>query len=157
MASAFEISECFAPRPTRFLGIHEHAGWRLKMYSVVYGGEELQRKALDEPLAAALRALPVPAVSAERPGVGFLILHQGRGGDYLVLAWWDRENELPLRVFVKSNSESPAHWRTAQGGESVCVCDLEILWREREAYVRTVMSQAGAADVSAYLKCDGAD
>ena len=66
--------------------------------------------------------------------------------DYLILAWWDRENELPIKVFVKGDSD-PA-WRRARGGESVCVWDLDVLWHEREAYVATLLGpdQAGARE-----------
>jgi hypothetical protein len=41
-------------------------------------------------LALAEAALPQPAVTPARPGVGFLIAHRGRTGNYTVLGWWDR-------------------------------------------------------------------
>lgn len=91
--------------------------------------------------------MPRPAVGDGRPGVGFAILHQGRTGDYLILGWWDRENELPTRVFIRDADG----WRPANGGESFCVWDLRVLWWEREAYVGTVL--AGRDDgVEAYMK-----
>src|SRR5919198_1368337 len=103
----------YAPRPVRFLGPHEHAGWRLKVYGIAFGGGPLERPRFDPGVQLALAALPSPAVTAARPGVGFLILHQGRTGDYAVLGWWDNENELPLRVFVRP--PGAAAWRPAQG------------------------------------------
>jgi hypothetical protein len=66
-----------------------------------------------------------------------------------VLGWWDRENELPLRVFV-SPDLSAGSWRRSEGSESVCVWDLEILWAEREFYVATVL-KPGSGDVAEYL------
>jgi len=132
----------YVARIIRPLGIHEAAGFRFKRYAVDGGFAPFDAGRFAGGIALAEAALPSPAVDDGRPGVGFLILHQGRG-DYLVLAWWDRENELPLRVFVRR--EDGMGWRPASTTESVCVWDLEILWREREAYVHTVLA-GGSVD-----------
>jgi hypothetical protein len=134
----------FAPRPTTFLGVESHRGYSLKVYSIIYGDGPFRRGEFDAGFALALDALPTPAVTADRPGVGFVILHQGKTGHYLILCWWDNENELPTRVFVTDESG----WRAATG-ESFCVWDLEVMWREREAYVGTVLSGKNAIN---YLK-----
>lgn len=133
----------YSPRPIVLLEPIGHEGWRLKVYSIVFGDSAFNRPRFDGGLAAALRELPSPAKTADRPGAGFVILHQGRDVDYVVLAWWDRENELPLRVFVRERVAGKA-WRAARGGESVCVWDLQVIAAERDAYVDTVMG--GGAD-----------
>ena len=106
----------------------------------------------DEGLATAGRALPQPE-GPGRFGVGFLILHQGRGVNYIVLAWWSRENELPMRLFVRSR-ESAGAWRPAAGEESICVWDIEVIKRERDLFVETVLSAAGPASRERYLQAD---
>jgi hypothetical protein len=58
----------------------------------------------------------------------------------LIVCWWDRENELPTRIFIRAEGE----WRPASGGESFCVWDLRVMWWEREAYVHTML--AGRTD-----------
>jgi hypothetical protein len=131
----------FVPRPVRHLGIRSCHGFQLKTYSIVYGDVPLNSNAFEDGMRLAERELPSSAVTAERPGVGFVIMHQGRTGDYLILCWWDRENELPLRVFARDEKG----WRAAAGGESVCVWDLRVIWWEREAYVNTLLS-GGAMD-----------
>jgi hypothetical protein len=55
-------------------------------------------------------------------------MHQGRAADYLILCWWDQENELPTRVFVSS----PQGWRPAAASESIEMIDKEIFIRRRE-------------------------
>ena len=67
----------------------------MKVYSIRYGEEPFDRGRFEAcgPLVRA--ALPQPSCTAGRPGVGFILMHQGRTGDYLILCWWDRENELP--------------------------------------------------------------
>lgn len=136
----------FAERPIRFHGLREPGGYRLKLYSVVYGGGPPEMERFERGLALAFAELPRPAVVPGRPGAGFAILHQGSNANYVVLGWWDRENELPLRVFVRDGA-----WRPARGAESICVWDLELLWHERCAYVETVLAKGEETAVEDYL------
>jgi hypothetical protein len=138
--------ERYHPRPLSYLGVEVLAGLQLKVYAIRYGAEPLDRGRFAAGWARLAADLPRPAVDEGRPGVGFVILHQGRTGNYLIAGWWDRENELPVRVYLGG----PDGWRPAAGGESFCVWDLRVMWWEREAYVGTVL--AGRADgVEAYL------
>lgn len=136
----------YAPRPVRFLGLHLERGFRLKTYSIVHPSAPWVRERFQSGFALALQELPQPALRPDRPGLGFVILHQGRTGDYVVLCWWDRENELPIRVFVRD----PEGWRAARGSESVCVWDLEVIGHERDAYVAALLG--GDAAPEAYLE-----
>lgn len=136
----------YEPRPLSFLGVDSVAGYRLKVYSICYADSPFERERFAGGWALASRALPQPSVIVERPGVGFAIMHQGRTGDYLILCWWDRENELPIRVFLGDADG----WRPASRSESICVWDLRVLWWEREAYVGTVLAGRSGA-LEAYL------
>jgi hypothetical protein len=140
------VFQPYEPRPLDFLGVETVSGFRLKAYAIRFGGAELDKDRFAGGWALARAALPQPAVAASRPGLGFAILHQGRTGDYFVLGWWDRENELPLHVFVRDSNG----WRPAANGESVCVWDLRLIWHEREAYVRTMLA-GSPCDEAAYL------
>ena len=133
----------YAPRAIRFHGVSETDGWRLKRYSIAYGHEPVEWSAFEPALALADAALPRPAVTPERRGLGFVIAHRGRTALYCVVAWWDNENELPVRVFVRDR-DGDAEWRAARGAESFCVWDLQVIGFERDAYVATVL--AGDAD-----------
>jgi hypothetical protein len=136
----------YEPRRLDFLGHETIAGYRLKTYSLRVDDAPLDRERFAAGWSAARAALPQPARADGRPAVGFAIAHQGRTGDYLILGWWDRENELPVRVWLRDGAD----WRPAAGGESFCVWDLRVLWWEREAYVATVL--AGRDDgIAAYL------
>ncbi len=137
----------FAPyiaRPIRYAGITDVEGYRLKRYIILYGGGPFHEHDFAIGMKLAQESLPRPASNTQRPGVGFAISHQGNGVDYLVLAWWDNENELPLRVFVRPQAPD-GEWRPAQGAESICVWDLEVIGFERNAYVKTLMN-AGTAE-----------
>lgn len=135
----------YSPRRIRLEGYRDAGGHRLKVYSVVFGDDELDAARFESGIETALTKLPPPNSAGGRPGLGFVILHQGRTGDYVVLCWWDHENELPTRIFL--NDESG--WRPAVN-ESFCVWDLEIMWFERSAYVETLLNLDGGSK-EAYL------
>jgi hypothetical protein len=142
----------YEPRPIRFHGIRDVDGWRLKLYSIAYDKAPVDWTAFEPALARAESTLPRPAVAPGRVGVGFAIAHQGRTALYLVLGWWDNENELPLHVFVRPLEGSDA-WRPARGPESVCVWDLQVISFERDVYVATILSGDGdpTATANAYI------
>ena len=128
-------------------------GWRLRTYTITLPGEQLEKEMFEAGLGQAAESLPQPAIGQGRFGVGFVIFHQGRGMSYIVLAWWSRENELPMHVSVRQR-QLEAPWRSASGEESICVWDIEVLKRERDLFVRTVLAAAGPADVQRYLAAD---
>ena len=130
-------------------GVRALGAWRLKSYSISYDGSPADWSQFELGIALACESLPQPAVTAERPGLGVVIAHAGRDALYVVLGWWDRENELPVRVFIAYRDDGDALvWRGARDGESFCVWDLEVLWFEREAYVSTLLAdwEQGAAE-----------
>lgn len=141
--------EPYYDRPIRFEGTTVSNGWSLKRYSVRYGSGHLDRAAFDEALERALDTVPPPDADAGRPGLGFYIAHQGKTGDYGVLAWWNHENELPLSIQIRRSRDEP--WRPAVAGESICVWDLEVIWAEREAWVETMLGRGGP-NPHAYLE-----
>lgn len=77
----------------------------------------------------------------------FAIYHDGASHRYLVLAWWDNENEL----FTAVAAETAAGWIEDAARFSFCLWDLEIMWFERNAFVQTLYS--GAPDPAAYRAC----
>jgi hypothetical protein len=137
----------FAERRITFHGVRHVGDFRLKVYAIVCGDAPVDWSRFEAGLETAFRILPRPAVAPGRPGLGFVIAHQGRTGDCVVLCWWDRENELPIRILVREGLQ----WRAAQAGESICVWDLDVLWRERNAYVETMLAGPGAGGVERYL------
>jgi hypothetical protein len=150
----FHRTERYAPRPTSFLELLERDGWRMKLYAITYGPAPLDRQVYEEGLALAFADLPRPAVTAHRPGVGFVVCHQGRGWQYLVVNWWDNENELPQHVYarpIEPAAPRAAGWQRAAEGQAICVWDLQLIAAERDAYVRHVLTPQAGPDLEAYL------
>ncbi|MEQ8769305.1 MAG: hypothetical protein RIB60_02225 [Phycisphaerales bacterium] len=142
----------YEPRPIRFAGLIEHAGWRLKRYAVWVSGPDPDLPAFDSGTPALLASLPMPAATPARPGVGFVIAHAGHDPDgsdvrYLVGCWWDQCNELFTRVLVRGARTGDA-W-TANAG-APCVWDLQIIAHERDACVRRLLT--ASPDPDGYLQ-----
>jgi len=130
----------------------ERHGWQLKIYFVMGEDQPPTRARFAAGIDFVLDHLPAPDPLAGRPGVGFLILHAGNGADYTVLCWWDRENELPIRIAVRERQDT-APWRAAGPSEGICVWDLEIIAAERNAYVATMLAgEVGFVGIHKYLK-----
>lgn len=138
----------FEQRDRSYRGVFEHGGHRLKEYAIRFGADALDRSSFEGGIARALRELPPPSLAEGRPGLGFLIVHRGCGADYVVLGWWDRENELPVRVVVRDGGE----WRAAGPNESFCVWDLDVIAHERDAYVETMLAGPRGPGADGYLK-----
>jgi hypothetical protein len=141
----------YAPRPIRFQGLVTHEGWALKRYTVTLASTDADPASDDwseftRGRELAFAELPKPARTDVRPGVGFVIEHRGSGADYVVLGWWDRENELPTRIRVR-DQQPGSQWRGAGPSESFCVWDLQVIAFERDAYVTTMLAR-GADDTS---------
>lgn len=154
----------YRPRPTQLRRIVTRGDWRLKRYTIVLE-PNAERDAtaewpdFDPGRALAYAMLPSPAHTPERPGVGFIIEHRGYGADYIVLGWWDRENELPIRLVVREHKPGSV-FRPARGSESTCVWDLLVVAFERDVYVATILAggdpdQAVEEYLSKGLSVDG--
>jgi hypothetical protein len=72
-------------------------------------------------------------------GLGFLVLHRGRDGDYLLVDWWSDEDVLNHRLLVRPPGER-AFREPRQATWMACVWELEIVAAERRAWVETAMA-----------------
>ncbi len=117
----------------------------------MYRREAARRELLEAAEAEAERILPTPAVTATRYGVGFLGVHDGRGGNFVFVDWWEHENELHHHVFF-SMSADPGALRPATAADPIaCVWDLGVVAHEREAWIRHVLA-ADIPDLDAYIE-----
>lgn len=150
-APAFRLSEPHGRRPVRDLGLFEHAGWRLKVVGIRYGGERPDAALVERAKEIARKVLPQPAVTPTRYGVGFLGVHQGRGADFVFVDWWQDENELHHVVHHTRGGDRTRLLPADGASPSVCVWDLAVQDAERRAWLDTVLENPAGPDVEAYL------
>lgn len=134
----------YLPRVITPAGIRNLNHWQLKCYVIRYS--QAQGGTPDYAPAYQLvgQWLPHDAETVDRPGVGFVIEHQGKTLNYLIVGWWDNENELRVKVWVQQQGV----WRAARD-ESFCVWDLQVMAFERNAFVDTLLQHT--PDIPAYM------
>lgn len=133
------VWQAYAPRSIVPRGARELAGWRMKTYEVNAAPAGANWADYAGGLALAEQILPQPPATAGRVGLGFLIAHPCPTHFYLIVNWWDNQNELFTRVFVTERNPG-AGWLPAGERYSYCVWDLEILWFERNAWIKAMLS-----------------
>jgi hypothetical protein len=101
--------------------------------------------------AAAVRPLPRPAITPIRYGVGFLGVHDGRGGNFVFVDWWEQENDAPPSRVLLAGCRPGGSLRAATPADPIaCVWALSVLAHEREGWIRHVRA-ASVPDLYAYL------
>ncbi|WP_114192894.1 isochorismatase family protein [Edaphovirga cremea] len=118
--------------------------WQLKRYAIRYAGATGSADIFQQGYPLVAQWLPQQAETLYRPGIGWLIEHQGKTMDYLVAGWWNNENELRIKVWVTECGE----WRAARE-ESFCVWDMQVMAFERNAFVATLLQDK--PDIPAYM------
>jgi len=115
-----KIGEPFCPRTTKFRVVTDVNGFRFKTYQIQHNSSAFDWPLYEQAIIQFASALPTPAITKARPGVGFIICHQGREWHYLVICYWDNENELIQKVYVQKLTEKE-NWRPASENQSICV------------------------------------
>lgn len=141
----------YAKRPLRYLGIWRYDDWTLKVYSASQDGPLARQKLVEAIKQRAVEVLPLPGVTETRYGVGFLCAHDGRGGCFAFVDWWEDENELHHHLFCGPKDEPERIDPVGPGGLTACVWDLAIMAFERRAWLETVLANPDGPDLEAYL------
>jgi hypothetical protein len=127
--------------------------WRIKIYTISHQSTFTA----DATLQAAIQQLPDWLQIAEESNLpiyelGFLIVHEGVDGVWILLHWWTGGEMLGSRVYF-ANADAPDHIEpNAYPFGLVCVWELEVIQHEREAWMEQVLRKANAPDMEGYLR-----
>lgn len=139
------------PRPIRFLELATIGDWRIKVYGISQDRPIPERACMERAPAIARSVLPEPAVTEDRYGVGFVVVHQARLFNQILVDWWERENELRHHVF-KAEPPKPHDFKNITAtGEAFCLWELRVLGFEREAWMQTMLKTSPGPSLDAYL------
>jgi hypothetical protein len=145
------LAEPHRLRRIRFHELLSAEGWRIKVYSIVYGGREPRPELMAAAIDVAADHLHRAPMRDRGCGAGFLGVHEGRGANFVFLDRWGNENELFHSVWLSSPDEPIALRPAAPSDASVCVWDLHLQYFERNAWVECVLANPRGPDVEAYL------
>ena len=142
----------YVPRPTKFIDQINSEGWRIKVYGISAKSLPLPDEVLLEGMKIALAHLPQPALSEQRYGVGFLIIHHGTMRNWYLLDWWEKEDIIHHKLF-SSPLDNPRSI-SAEPDKSLiaCVHELRVITFESEAWIKTVLCKDGKPSFENYLK-----
>lgn len=144
----------YQKRTYAFLGLWNEDAWALKVYGINHQAERSSGHVVDPAIVAAARArIRIHLPDVDREGdhhhTGFVILHQGIGGNWLLLHWWVQE-AICSETLWKAGEESPTKFQVVTGSFMACVWELVVIDFERRAWVDTVLQRNG--DRELYLR-----
>lgn len=133
----------YSPRLVKALAPVEVGGRMLKVYGMFK--DPAHRSTVPEPdwlrhhIASVLRE---PLQPRDHP-VGFIILHYGSEGDYLLVSQWYDADMLKhwVRAAVVDAEGRMTFAPLAQRDLVACVWELEVIKFERDAWVNTVLAR----------------
>ncbi|MGP4100866.1 hypothetical protein [Nonomuraea sp. KM90] len=141
--------EPYRPRRTEWLGVTEHAGWRLKLIAITAVGALPDDAEIKAALGAAEREVPQPARAGARPGVGFLIVHRGAEALWVLVCWW--EGDILYERLWRADPGTTELRPVPPEGPTACVWELQAIDHERRAWIRYVLEHPAAPDLAGYL------
>jgi len=144
--------KAYKKRAIKFLEQVDTEAWRMKIYGITSDQENLPVNLILRSKNIVLGYLPKPAVTEQRYGVGFLIIHRSPMENWFLLNWWGNENIIHQQVFSSSTNE-PGNISPVDDKSIVaCVYELEVYSFERQAWIDTVLSNVKAPDFEKYLQ-----
>jgi len=124
----------FQTRKTTFLKVVTYRDWQIKLYTI-----NATTKIEDSIVERILTHLPTPALTQNRYGIGFLIIHQGMVANWFLLNWWGFEDIIHQQLFNSPvddfDNVKPIEDKTIM----VCIHELAIYHFETKAWKKWVL------------------
>lgn len=133
----------YSPRLVKALPPLDVHGRTLKVYAMFADPDRSGASPAPEWLRQqAASVLPEPLAAEDHP-LGFLILHYGMDGDYLLVSQWYDANMLKhwVRGSAVDAQGNTTFVPLAQRDLVACVWELEVIRFERDAWVNTVLAR----------------
>src|SRR5258708_5568442 len=142
------VTAPYKPRRVRALDTWRCRGWTLKRYVVEIAGRLAGEADLERAQNEAdARLVELETSDPARHGLGFLILHLGENGDYLLVETWTDQDILS---HVNYGAAKGGKYRSDWPGPGACVWELAVMCHEREAWLRHMLRTDGNPDPVAW-------
>lgn len=134
----------YAPRPLRALPAWTIGALAVKVYHI--GARPPSDALVQAARNEAARMDQAAMTEGEAHGLGFVVIHEGEAGTWLLMDWWAHGDILCQRLSLGRGLDfEPVDDRPL----SACVWELAVISHERTAWLRHMMG--GAADPEGYL------
>ncbi len=159
-ASRLKPFAAYADRLIRFLGIWEINGWKLKVYGISAARDVSDELTVDPAIIESGRRIAetvfIRNSTTNSYNLGYIIFHEGRLANWLLLDWWADEIQVRQQLF-RSDSPYPATFKRVTDELIACIWELRVVAFEREAWIETMLKSSSRPDVQAYLDLRLAD
>ena len=139
-------------RPVKFIDQVNTEGWRIKIYGISAKSLPLPQEVVSEGMKNVLSHLPQPALTEQRYGVGFLIIHQGTMRNWYLLDWWEKEDIIHHKLFSSPLGDPGSISAESDKSLIACVHELRVISFETEAWIKTVLCRDDKSSFDSYLK-----
>lgn len=146
------INNKYTTRSIRFLEVYECGNWKVKIYSISVHREYVKNEIVKIVKSNISEWLKNAAnYPLETYQIATLILHEGKEGCFAIINWWIDDNMLQQFVYLSNNIDPNEFKLYSDKGIITCVWELEIIWFERNAWVKHVLTDPANADFTSYL------
>ncbi|MGH3323822.1 MAG: hypothetical protein ACRDOV_05260 [Streptomyces sp.] len=143
-AALLALAAGYHERAVRLLGVEELGGHLMKVYAIEAPGRSVEPEEWSHALhLATCRLLADRGMGSL--GLGFVMLHAGGDGDYVLVHTWVEGFMSRLVVFNGPMGE-PESLRPASSGLAPCVWEAAVIAHEREVFLRHVLAGTGQFD-----------
>ena len=139
-------------RKVHFINQASHNDWRIKVYGISVSDAPLAEELVCNAINNLLPSLPKTAITDQRYGVGFLIIHQGTMRNWFLLDWWESEDIMHHLLFSSPLEEPNSITAEPDTSLIACVHELRVINFESEAWIKTMLNQDRNSDPDAYLR-----
>ncbi|HEY2062008.1 hypothetical protein [Amycolatopsis sp. NBC_01480] len=129
----------YSPRLVKALPPLDVRGRALKAYGIFADPVDADTPPSPEWLRQQVASVLLEPPEPEDHPAGFVILHRGGDGDYLLVSQWFDANML--KHWVRGSAGGAAFEPLAERAVIACVWELEVLKFERDAWVKTVLAR----------------
>ena len=129
----------YIARPVEFIDQMNSEGWRIKVYGISAKSLPLPEGIVADASKNLLSHLPQPAVTEQRYGVGFLIIHQGTMRYWFLLDWREKEDITHHQLFSPPLDKPSAIPAEADKSLIACVHGLRIITFDSEAWIKIML------------------
>lgn len=146
-----KITEAYQERDTVFREVLRAGEYRFKVYTITHKSNKQDAETYKIASELAEKCVNEHTVDTPGYGPGYIIIHKGMDGNFIIIGWWSNENMVCLRGYYSSR-EMPLEFRDETfTGRIICVWDEKIHHHERNAWVKHILSKPAEPDTDAYM------
>lgn len=148
-----KITHSYKSRVIRFIELYRYNDWTIKTYSICKNKEMVDKSILELAKSNIKKWLKNAGnYPLNTYNIATLILHECKEGCFAIINWWIDENMLQTHVYLLEKNKPKLFKKYSHKGIFTCVWELEVLWFERNNWIKYVLQNASTPDYKSYLQ-----